>query len=84
MLNALDPIPDLGSEPRLSLCGVGQLASPLQALWIFFHIDRHLNMYRFGHCPFTPIMQLQAYRSWLIMRGRQIWYDDFEPIEDPG
>ena len=83
MLNALDPIPDLGSEPRLSLCGVGQLASPLQALWIFSHIDRHLNMYRFGHCPFTPIMQLQAYRSWLIMRGRQIWYDDFEPIEDP-
>jgi hypothetical protein len=27
-------------------------------------------------------MQLQAYRSWLIMRGRQIWYDDTEPIED--
>ena len=83
MLNALDPIPDLGNEPRLSLCGVGQLASPLQALWIFSHIDKHLNLYRFGNCPFSPIMQVQAYRAWLLMRGRQIWHDDIEPIEDP-
>ena len=81
MLNALDPIPDLG-RPRLALTGVGQLASPLQALWIFSHIDQHLNMYRFGDCPFTPGMQLVAYRSWLIMRGRQVWFDDHEPIDD--
>jgi len=82
MLNALDPIPDLGA-PRLALTGVGQLASPLQALWIFSHIDQHLNMYRFGDNPFTPQMQLLAYRTWLVMRGRQVWSDEVEPIEDP-
>ena len=81
MLNAMDPIPDLGS-PRLALAGVGQLASPLQALWIFSHIDQHLNLFRFGENSFSPQMQVLAYKTWLIMRGRQVWHDDDEPIED--
>ena len=41
LLNGLKPSLNLGSNLRLALCAVGQLASPIQAAWIGAHVMEH-------------------------------------------
>ena len=38
-------------DARLLLCGIGQLASPLQAAWIFSHVHVHLRSAGIHHKP---------------------------------
>eukprot|EP00435_Cladocopium_sp_Y103_P065117 s15_g27.t1 len=72
-LNAMDPTIDFGLNVRLTLSGVGQIASPLQAAWILSFLMCHLEKLRFGNVLFDPNAQLQAFRSWLLMKCRQVW-----------
>ena len=66
-LNAMDPVLDYGDNVCLTLSAVGQLASPLQALWVFGFLDARLN--ELQQMPvFTADEQIQAYRSWMLMR----------------
>ena len=81
-LLGFDPIIDFGSNPRLTLAAAGQMASPLQALWIFACLASRLSQLRFGSVPFTPFAQLQAYQAWVLMRCRQAWPCVTEPICD--
>ena len=81
-LNTFDPIIDFGKEVRLTLSAAGQLACPIQALWILGavgpKIDSMLNAR-----SFSPDAQIQAYRSWILMRCRQVWNVAIDPIQDP-
>ena len=81
-LNTVDPIIDLGTNVRLSLSAVGQLACPLQSLCIFGFIAAHLDAMRLSPV-FTAEAQIQALRSWLLMRCRQVWPVSCDPIQDP-
>ena len=72
-LNGMDPTLDFGLEPRLTLSAVGQLASPLQVVWIMAAILDRLADMRFGKVDFTAETQLHAYMSWLVMKCALVW-----------
>lgn len=82
ILNGVDPVLDYGTHVKLSLSAVGQLASPLQALWIFAAIAARLNHLQFGQDAQGPLAQLHAYRSWLVMRSQLVWPRKVELISD--
>ena len=80
-LNSMDPVLDFGDNVGLTLSAVGQLACPLQALWVFGFLDARLN--ELQKMPvFTSDAQIQAYRSWMLMRCRQVWPPHEELIQD--
>ena len=74
-LNTFDPVIDFGTDVRLTLSAVGQIACPLQALWVFGAILERLDVMR-NFPSFDSNTQIQAYRSWLLMRCRQVWPTD--------
>jgi len=80
-LNTMDPVVDFGEDVRLTLSAVGQLACPVQALWIFGHVEEKLALMR--QMPsFDANAQIQAFRSWILMRCRQVWPCKTETIQD--
>ena len=80
-LNTVDPIIDCGTNVRLTLSAVGQVACPIQSLWIFGTIEAHVSQLR--QIPvFSAESQIQAFRAWLLMRCRQVWPCVAEPIHD--
>ena len=72
-LNGMDCTIDLGLNVRLSLSGVGQIASPLQAAWVLSFLVSKISILRFGFAPFPPETQLIAFRSWLLMKCFSMW-----------
>ena len=82
-LNSMDPVIDFCANPRLVLSAVGQIAAPVQALWVFGFISLRLS--KLMNCPnqFHPDSQIQAYRSWVLMRSRLVWKPIHETIDDP-
>ena len=80
-LNTFDPIIDFGKNVRLTLSAVGQLACPAQALWILSAVMDRIDTMKHAR-TFTKLEQLQAYRSWLFMRCRQVWPAHEEPVTD--
>ena len=82
MLCGYDPIIDFGDDPRLTLAAAGQMASPLQASWVFATLAERILALQGIHSEFKAEAQLQAYMTWLIMRGRQVWPVDHETIVD--
>ena len=80
-LNTFDPVIDFGTDVRLTLSAVGQIACPLQALWVFGAILERLDVMR-NFPSFDSNTQTQAYRSWLLMRCRQVWPTDACLIQD--
>jgi hypothetical protein len=79
-LNGMDPTLDFGNEPRLILSAVGQLASPLQVMWITSALASQLESLRYGKTLYTAETQLHAYMSWLVMRCRLVWSVNDEPV----
>ena len=70
LMCGMDPCLEWGDDPRLALSGVGQIASPLHALWVFQHLLRHLHFVKLGEWTVKPNAALLAYRSWLLAKAR--------------
>ena len=82
MLCGFDPVVDFGPCPRLTLAAAGQMASPLQTAWIFGALDERLLKLQ-GFVPqFSSDARLQAFVSWVLMRGRQVWPAEIETVHD--
>ena len=79
----MDPIIDFGENVRLTLSAIGQIASPLQSLWVLSFVNARVDELRYGQCEYSPFTQLQAFRSWLLMRSKVVWPCNDEMIEDP-
>ena len=65
LLCGLDPSLDCGPDARLALSLVGQLASPLQAGWVFAHIADHLRkggLHFSGSTDATHVLHKQRLR----------------------
>lgn len=77
-LCGLDPNLKWGSECRLSLGAVGQLASPVQAVWVFSHALKALQIAQFQQTSVDPSLMLRAYRTWLLARCQHL-VDDSRP-----
>ena len=82
MMCGFDPIIDFGTDTRLTLAAAGQMASPLQAAWVFSALEERLVSLRGISFSFSADAQIQAFMTWLLMRGRQVWPALVEPIED--
>ena len=72
-LNGMDSTIDFGLDVRLTLSGIGQIASPLQAAWMLSFFIAKLEALCHGSCSFSPESQLYAFRAWLIMRCQLTW-----------
>ena len=72
LLNALPPLHPLPSDPRAALCLVGQLSSPLQALWIFAHIRRWAAE-AYGSSEVHPMSELKAFQEFLLQQRQDFW-----------
>ena len=73
LMCGMDPCLEWGDDPRLALSGVGQIASPLQAMWVFQHLLRQLHFVKLGEWSVKPHAALLTYRSWLLARARFQW-----------
>ena len=72
-LNGMDPTIDFGLDVRLTLSGVGQIASPLQAAWIFGLVIARIEELSKDSVSFSPMSHLLAFRSWLVMKCQEAW-----------
>ena len=81
-LNTFDPVIDFGTDVRLTLSAVGQLACPAQALWILGSVLEKIDAMKQVQ-TFSASSQIQAYRAWLLTRCRQVWPVVQETIHDP-
>ncbi len=73
LLCGLDPALSWSENLRLTLGAVGQLASPLQANWVFNHIKFALETSHFGSSQLQPVAELRAFRAWLLARAQLVW-----------
>ena len=81
-LNAMDCTIDFGLNVRLTLSGVGQIASPLQAIWVLSFVTARVEMLSRGVAPFEPLSQLHAFRSWLLMKCQTAWPCNDQVVQD--
>ena len=81
-LNGFDPVVDFGDNPRLTLSASGQMASPFQAAWVFATVAERIHQLKQTSKVFTPSAVLQALQSWTLMRCRQVWPCEHEPLSD--
>ena len=82
-LNGFDPVVDFGDNPRLTLSASGQMASPLQTAWVFAALAERIHQIKQTPKVFSQSAVLQALQSWTIMKCRQVWPCEVEPLDDP-
>ncbi len=73
----LHPCLEWGPGPRLALSGVGQIASPVQAMWVFQHLCQ-LHFVKLGEWTLKPHAALLSYTSWFLARARLQWNFDLD------
>ena len=74
-LCGLDPTLHWGCEARLALGAVGQLASPVQSLWVFAHVLKRLQTVQWQVSTVDPKLMMMAYRAWLLVKCKVLLYD---------
>ena len=58
---------------RGALCLVGQIAAPLQVVWIASHIMRWFQLDSGHACPGLPIRAVEAFKECLIQGRHDLW-----------
>lgn len=73
ILNGIPPLQDWLPNPRLNLCAVGQIASPLQAVWVGSHVLVSLQL-QFGMQPqVDPLKCLHDLKSLVIQQSQELF-----------
>ena len=73
LLCGSNPARNVGNDLRLALAAAGQMASPVQAVWIFSHL-RRLVLESFGHGPVvTPLEALISWQSKILTARDELW-----------
>ena len=74
------PIPKSWPAPlRLSLCGLGQQASPLQAVWIVGQVKRHLDQLFVADPVFDVEAAFLRIMHRVVSQSRELFVDDSVP-----
>ena len=60
-------------DMRLALAAAGQMASPLQAVWVFGHIRRHLQVFFASSCVVDPLELLHHWQNTVIQARDVLW-----------
>lgn len=73
LLNGVPPLQEWLPNPRLNLCAVGQIASPLQAVWVGSHVLVNLQ-HQFGMQPqVEPTTCLHDLKSLVIQQSQSLF-----------
>ena len=73
LLNTLPPGYRHHENPRAALCLVGQIAAPLQALWIFGQIRRWAEQSLLGSSAVDSLELLESYKTYLLQQRDDLW-----------
>ena len=86
LLNGLHPGMQWVGNCRLGLALVGQLASPIQSVWIMMHVQAQAHTHYTVQPP-KPETVLQAYKAQLLQAREEVWTTcaaRVEPRTPPG
>ena len=72
LLQAIPPKYSHVQPPRHALCRIGQVASPLQALWIVAQIQSWIDRLE-GRLPVDPVCALEGFKRMLLQQRRDLW-----------
>ena len=72
LLNSLPPLFHHHPDPRTALCLVGQLAAPLQALWIWAQVFSSIPPC-FRLKPIDPLTELDKFKQLLLQQRQDHW-----------
>ena len=72
-LNTLMPSTPLPGPARHALCLIGQLAAPLQAVWVFGHIVNWVIHINTGRPKRSPVGMIQEYQHRLLQDRLLCW-----------
>ena len=73
MLNTVPPDFVHLDPPRAALCLVGQIAAPLQALWVAAHIQQWQDKIH-GHTAITdPLLVISQFKLMLLQQRHDVW-----------
>lgn len=75
MLNGVPPKQNWGSDERLNLCAVGQLASPLHSVWIAASIVRHVQLTVSREDPIDPCLALSQLKQIVHSQSKLFFAD---------
>ena len=73
VLNSLPAAFQHVSPPRSALCLVGQLAAPMQALWILAQVQRWNEEAQGLTCLTEPLTIIHRYKAMLVQQRRALW-----------
>ena len=73
LLNTLPPDYVHLDSMRAALCLVGQVAAPLQALWVYAQLRRWAEQVFIGFSKVEPCKLLQEFKAQLLEKRRDIW-----------
>eukprot|EP00438_Fugacium_kawagutii_P030705 Skav213059 [mRNA] locus=scaffold364:426267:435025:- [translate_table: standard] len=78
LLNGVPIDMNWSPDQRLNLCAVGQMAAPMQSLWVAAHIWQHIDMtFGNGHTP-SPVEHLMRFKHALWTQVKSV-YPDIAP-----
>ena len=66
-------------EPKMALCALGQLASPLQSAWIGAHVLQHVDKTFSTSCPVNPEHVLLDLMQRLLKQRDQVFGEPTKP-----
>ena len=66
-------------EPKMALCALGQLASPLQSAWIGAHVLQHVDKTFSTSCPINPEHVLLDLMQKLLKQRDQVFGEPTKP-----
>ena len=72
-LLSFDPVMHLGVDLKTALCLLGQSAAPLQALWIYAHLLRAVQLQDRSTSDISPLQAIEDYKHYLLQRQFHFW-----------
>ena len=72
-LNSLPPEFLHLKDMRAALCLVGQIAAPMQALWVYAQVRRWAEQVFIGNSSVDPSRLLQSYKDKLLRSRKDLW-----------
>ncbi|CAJ1456671.1 unnamed protein product, partial [Effrenium voratum] len=72
-LLSFDPVMHLGVDLKTALCLLGQSAAPLQALWIYAHLLRAVQLQDRSTSDISPLQAIEDYKHHLMQRQFHFW-----------
>ncbi len=73
LLNGMPPSQSWGDDARLNLCAVGQLASPLQSVWVGAQIHKQLVEQLKGQTTIDPVVCLAELKKELLQQAKAMY-----------